>query len=435
MKKALAILLALALVGPAAFAEISDMFSIGSWGRALWDVAGKDGDNVESTLHQSWGGDAPRTSLTINGDADNVSYMLDIFANGSELGVGDNAYIEIRPFSPNFFFQAAILVGKSDINEARSDAAFGIYNWDRIGSANSDLMDQEGFIFDDLLDVDGGVSLRLYPVPGLTVGVGIPLMYSEANGTFIERDDDDEITNITFPMDKLDIANVWGNANYYISYELPANIGKIRVGYDSKVDVDLDGDRGDLSDLYDPWGIIGAAFEFTMVDNLYVAVGAKIPTHGEVLDGEWTEGDYGAAAQVNAYVNYNLGFFPLGFHVLFGSKINAWDQNKNRGAGDDGAFGFQIGLGIDWEIIENVPLFVDVRYANGVYMDNDSGDDNDCWTFGVGISKLWANAELGIAFEMATNGYGNPNGYHAALNSRGERDLTWAIPVKFEYSF
>ena len=117
MKKALVVLLALVLAGSLVFALEEAAIPFGSWGRALWNVAGGTNDEPVTDVHQSWGGAAPRTSLNVRGDSDNVSYALDIFGNGNGLGLGDNAYIEVRPGD-----WAALTLGKMDKNETRGDA-------------------------------------------------------------------------------------------------------------------------------------------------------------------------------------------------------------------------------------------------------------------------------------------------------------------------
>ena len=413
MKKALAILLCLALVGAGAFAGTSEYLSFSSWGRALWDVAGTSGEDIVSGVHQSWGGSAPRTSVTAWGGTDNVTYQLDLYNNGwTGIDLGDNAYIDIHPFGGmDIPFKMSWLMGKSDKNEARRDTTYGLWGFDRPGSVATESM--EGFIFMDMLDVGVGTSIRLYPIEGLGFG-------SLTIAAALDFGDGSEDS-----WKELDY--LWGNGNYYLNYKLPNNIGAISVGYNSTYYAD---------DNVDNWGIVNAAFEFTMVDNLYVAIGAKIAT--------LSEEDGGAAHQVNLYARYGfdgLGL-PLNLHVLFGSKINAADYYKDTYDG----FGFQVGLGVDYEVIENVPIFLDFRYANGVYMTNASAKNNDCITLGIGISKKWSNTELGVAFAMATNGYGydydlmnESTGLHGTsiYNSDGSRnsDLTWAIPVKFEYSF
>lgn len=399
MKKALVVLLALVLAGSLVFAQEASAITFGSWGRALWNVAGGTNDEPVTDIHQSWGGAAPRTSLNVRGDSDNVSYALDIFGNGSAISVGDNAYIEVRPGD-----WAALTVGKMDKNETRGDATFGIWNWDRIGVLRAGYADQEGWIFGDLSDANGfGLSARLYPIEGLTIGAALPL--SEGEGTAAT------------------LKNTYAkNANYFVMYNIDG-IGKIKVGYDTVPDgVERTTDGIPESKAY---GVINAAFDLVAVENFYFAVGGFIPTAtvwANETAASLATGRKEQDIRVNAYARYNLD--PFAFHVLFGTKINSYDEGENKA---DGAFGFSVGAGIDWNVMDNVPVFLDVRYANGVYMAHDSSDNNDCFTAAVGVSKLWSNGQLGIAFECATNGYGR--------YAHDADEFVWTIPVKFEYSF
>ena len=422
MKKALFAFLALSLVAFNAFADISNMFSIGSSGRAFWIPAvtsGVEGDDeIYSSLAQSWGSgttEAPRVQVSVRGDSDNVSYKFDVNGNGDGIGVGNNAYIEARPFSKDFPVQAALAVGKTYMNETRIDAVYGMYNWYRLGSVNSTyVVDQEGFIFPSLLDHgnDGRTlatfAARLYPVEGLTIGVGVPAPYNPSALTTAQA--------------------IWQDANAYIAYKI-GNIGKISVGYDGKK-ISATSSSSSISEYDKYWAVINAAFELTAVENLYIAIGGKIPT--KEATGDTSDG--GEAIQVNAYAKYSLAdIAPLTFHVLFGSKIMEWDDTSRDGRGNNDGFGFQVGVGVDWEVVENVPIFLDVRYANGVYMNQSSADKTDSVSVGVGVSKKWANGELGVAFELATHGYGRAYGY--SPTDRDPDSLAWAVPVKFAYNF
>lgn len=401
MKKALVVLLALVLAGSLVFAQEASAITFGSWGRALWNVAGGTNDEPVTDIHQSWGGAAPRTSLNVRGDSDNVSYALDIFGNGSAISVGDNAYIEVRPGD-----WAALTVGKMDKNETRGDATFGIWNWDRIGVLQAGYADQEGWIFGDLSDANGfGLSARLYPIEGLTIGAAIPLNEGHEGAATLA----DTYTKA---------------ANYFVMYNIDG-IGKIKVGYDTVAD---GVERTDLTEK--AYGVINAAFDLVAVENFYFAVGGFIPTGtvykafglDDLADPDFSLNDFAEEIRVNAYARYSMD--PFAFHVLFGSKINTFDVGDGK---SDGAFGFSVGAGIDWNVMDNVPVFLDVRYANGVYMAHDSSDNKDCFTAAVGVSKLWSNGQLGIAFECATNGYGR--------YAHDADEFVWTIPVKFEYSF
>lgn len=395
MKKALVVLFALVLAGSLVFAQEASGITFGSWGRALWNVASGTNDEPVTDVHQSWGGAAPRTSLNVRGDSDNVSYALDIFGNGSAISMGDNAYIEVRPGD-----WAALTLGKMDKNETRGDACFGMWNWDRIGVVGA--YSQEGFIFGDLSDANGfGLSARLYPIEGLTVGAGIPLN-TDKNGDPLSVNSVKDLAEGKFSDGSAaNFADTYIQGKYFVMYDI-ANIGKLKVGYDGRGNQD------------DAWGVINAAFDVIAVDNLYFAIGGFIPTKGTKDDGE--------PVQVNAHVRYNMD--PFAFHLQFGSKINQKDDAEGKA---DGAFGFVVAGGIDWAVLDNVLLNLDVRYANGIYMKGSSADNTDCFTAGVGIAKNWSNGQLGIGFECATNGYGRYD--HDA------DEFVWTIPVKFEYSF
>lgn len=88
MKKIISVLTGLALVAGAAMA---DGITFGSWGRGLWNVAANSGDDVVTDMHQSWGGLAPRTGISVSGSTENVGFAVDMFANGSGISLGDNA--------------------------------------------------------------------------------------------------------------------------------------------------------------------------------------------------------------------------------------------------------------------------------------------------------------------------------------------------------
>lgn len=399
MKKALVVLLALVLAGSLVFAQEEAAITFGSWGRAIWDVVAGTNDDPVTGVHQSWGGAAPRTSLNVRGDSDNVSYALDIFGNGKSLEMGDNAYIEVRPGD-----WAALTLGKMDKNETRGDACFGLWDWDRIGVVGA--YSQEGFIFGDLSDANGfGLSARLYPVEGLTIGAGIPMTTGKSAGEN-ELGITDDLVNAQIFAD-----TYTQMADYFVMYNIDG-IGKLKVGYDG---------RGYGTD--DTWGVINAAFDLVAVENLYFAIGAFIPTLGVKDDGE--------PVQVNAHVRYNMD--PFAFHLQFGSKINQADGAEGKA---DGAFGFVVAGGIDWEVLDNVLLNLDVRYANGIYMKASSADNTDCFTAGVGIAKNWSNGLLGIGFECATNGYGRYGTKGELANGAYDKDtFVWSIPVKFQYSF
>ncbi|WP_288959021.1 hypothetical protein [uncultured Treponema sp.] len=390
MKKIISVLTGLALVAGAAMA---DGITFGSWGRGLWNVAANSGDDVVTDMHQSWGGAAPRTGISVSGSTENVGFAVDMFANGANgIDLGDNALIWVKPIE-----QIKIVAGKKDQNELRGDAAFGLWNWDRIGAAGA--MGLEGWTFPDVFD-GNGVAVIAYPVDGLTVGAGIPLSL-EGTGATLE--------------------NTYAHgANYAAAYAIDG-VGTIKAAYMTKA-------TAKDSDLKDKdYGVIAAAFDLTMVDGLYASVGAQIPTahvffEPKSLDDKLKD----EPTVVNAYARYSLD--ALAVHLAVGTKLNTFDLNKTKKEdAADGNVGFAIGAGADYSLDNGIGFFGDVRYANGVYMKNTSADKSDCLTLGLGVEKNFSNGKIGIAFEGATNGNGR---YTYEDNA-----FAWEIPVKVEYWF
>lgn len=395
MKKIISVLTGLALVAGAAMA---DGITFGSWGRGLWNVAANSGDDVVTDMHQSWGGAAPRTGISVSGSTENVGFAVDMFANGANgIDLGVNALIWVKPIE-----QIKIVAGKKDQNELRGDAAFGLWNWDRIGAAGA--MGLEGWTFPDVFD-GNGVAVIAYPVDGLTVGAGIPLSL-EGTGATLE--------------------NTYAHgANYAAAYAIDG-IGTIKAAYMTKATAkDKDGKDKD-------YGVIAAAFDLTMVDGLYASVGAQIPTAHVFTSLDITDPMKPKVTDVptvvNAYARYSLD--ALAVHLAVGTKLNTFDMKKvmeGDDAASDGQVGFAIGAGADYSLDNGIGFFGDVRYANGIYMANTSADKSDCLTLGLGVEKNFSNGKIGIAFEGATNG----NGRYAYEDNA----FAWEIPVKVEYWF
>lgn len=384
MKKIISVLTGLALVAGAAMA---DGITFGSWGRGLWNVAANSGDDVVTDMHQSWGGAAPRTGISVSGSTENVGFAVDMHANGdSGISLGDNALIWVKPIE-----QIKIVAGKKDQNELRGDAAFGLWNWDRIGAVNAMVL--EGWTFPDVFDRNG-VAVVAYPIDGLTVGAGIPL---SLNGTGATLED-------TYAH----------GANYAATYAIDG-IGTVKAAYMTKAD----GTSRDAKKDSTSYGVIAAAFDLTMVDGLYATVGAQIPT-ASVNEFDSTI--------VNAYARYSLD--ALAVHLAVGTKLNTVDNSKTDDSKYDGNLGFAIGAGADYSLDNGIGFFGDVRYANGVYMKNTSADKSDCLTLGLGVEKNFSNGKIGIAFEGATNG---KNGY--GRYTYEDDAFAWEIPVKVEYFF
>ena len=401
---------------------LSAEVTFGAWGRALWVTAAnaystaEDKDVVVTDVHQSWAENAPRVGVNASGSSDNVGFSVDYHANGADGSnfPGDNCLIWVKPIE-----QVKFTVGKIDQNELRGDACFGLWNWDRIGAVSvAGTPDQEGWTFADYLDAGGnGVSISVYPVEGLTLGVGLPVKTNNANGKWNNgktQKDDGTWEFVEYgkgsgrPLDE-----VWGkNAAYVGAYKIEG-VGTIKAALKMHgAAKDKDGKEKES------WQTIAAAFDLTSVENLFVSVGARIAT----LNSQ--------AHEVNAYARYGVNE-ALTVHAIVGTKLNAYDAKKSA---EDKEFktglGFNAGVGVDYNLDGGIGLFADVRYANNIYAAGTSADKADCITLGAGVTKGFSNGLIGVAFEGASNGYGR-----YLCNPTKDPAFMWEIPVRFEYWF
>lgn len=387
MKKVITVAALAAAVAGLASADIS----FGSWGRGLWITAANSGDgDIVTDVHQSWGGDAPRTALAVSGDSDNVGFKFDIHSNASGIKQGDNAYIWVKPIE-----QVKLYMGNMDVNALRGDVAYGLWNWDRLGCVDKRI-GGEGWTFPAFVK-GSGVSIQATPVEGLTLVADIPLNLDGTGAKF---------------------SDTYGrSAKYAAAYDIK-DVGTFKLGLETKARATKAGETESKENVQ-----IDVAFDVTAVENASISVGARIPT----LSGATVEGDYN-----NPYVTLGGSYKAdaLTAHLLAGVAINAADTKENK----DDALGFSFGVGADYDLGEGLGVFADVRYANGIWMNSTSADNSDNLVFGLGVEKGWSNGKIGIAFEGSTNS----NGRYEYKDDKGADKadaFAWEIPVKFEYWF
>ena len=371
--------------------------TFGSWGRALWVTAANandkddDSNQIVSDVHQSWGGtSAPRTALSVHGSSDNVGFDLDIFGNGTSLGLGDWADIWVKPIE-----QVKIAVGQMDDTTLRGDCVNGLWGWDRIGCVDGD----EGWTFNGYFQ-NKGVNIQVTPIQGLLLGVAIPLVLDHKASW--EGDYDHNATAIK-KDNEYTLSGIYAHSAAYVGAYTIEGVGTIKAALKTEPK------SGDDSHVK-----LGVAFDLTAVENLFVSVGAKIDTLDKT------------AKIINAYGRYGVNE-QLAIHARVGTKLSTpytTDKNENK---DDG-FGFLAGVGVDYNLDGGIGLFADIRYANGIYFSGSDADNSDNLTFGLGVTKGYSNGLIGIAFEGSTN-----NGGRYELKDADA--FAWEIPVKFEYWF
>ena len=424
---------------------LSAEITFGSWGRALWITAAnsqektkmegteqKYEDAIVTDVHQSWGGAAPRTALGVSGNSDNVGFVLDIHSNGTSLEQGGNALIWVKPAD-----MIKLSVGKHDQNVLRSDAAFGLWNWDRLGPV---VTAGEGFIFSNYLDVQG-VDAVITPNENLTIGFALPLALDGSHSTSAVFDPDSKDPDY---ITKGSLQDAWLNSALVAAYKIDGT-GTVKAGLklhgngtttEKAMMTEFFGEKAvearekagktfSSTPIYTcnkdgkavkTWVELAAAFELTAVENLYASAGVKVPTLNT------------KPYEANVYAKFNANE-QLAIHGVVGTKINNLDSKKSAEESEyKTGFGFLAGVGVDYALDGGIGIFADVRYANGIYHKNTSADNSDCLVLGAGVTKGFSNGKIGAAFEGATNSNGR-------YNYKDSKQFAWEIPVVFEYCF
>lgn len=425
-------IVAMTALAAAAAGTLSAEITFGMWGRALWNTAANaNHDEVVTDVHQSWGGDAPRGGLSVQGKSDNVGVHVDFHANGtSGISLGDNNNIWVKPID-----QVKVTVGKMDENELRGDACFGLWDWDRVGTVSkAGVADSEGWIFPDIFDVNG-VNINVYPVAGLTVGaaVNVPLANSDTSPT---------------------VEHAWGHqAKYGMGYTVDG-LGTFKLGVVTQGDKlrKVKNNEGDLKSKKN-WAKIHAAAELNPTEQMTVKIGAAIPT---VSSGAYrsvsvtkrnTHGYDAAEATTNTYVCPEINTYfsfkasdALTIHFINGNKIDCADTYDKKGdkklsKKEKGHYGWLLGAGVDFNLENGIGFFGDVRYANDIYLHQNS-DDFGCLTTGFGVNKGFSNGSIGVAFETASNNQGRYTIKHHGSDYNVNKDaIAWSIPVRVQYWF
>lgn len=415
MKKLIGTVAVAALLATAAFAE---GISFGSWGRALWIVgtaqeAGEGDNTITSWLGQSWGGPSPRVGLSVSGSSDNMGFNVDFHANGNEgIALGDNCLVWTKPIE----MLKIIFAGKNDQNILRGDSCFGLWNWDRIGAVG--VEGEEGWTFPAILNRN--VTIVATPIEGLTVGAGVDCLMGSWGGL-----NPDEAADERF-VDQLGRKSAIAAA-YSIS-----NIGTAKIGFRG-LGKGYDKEGGYNADRKDAFEF-DAAFEFTMLEKVFIAAGVRLPlggTFGEATD-LYEDGDLYAwnTKPVMVTLHSRLSLIDnLTINVLAGLKLNSADLGATPADFKaSGAFGFRFGGEVEYSFSNGLGVFAEVEYANGIWMKSSSADNKDTLTFGLGATKGFSNGVIGVAFEGTTNNYGRQT-------LKNADDFAWEVPFKMEYWF
>lgn len=398
MKKLIGIAAIALAMAASAFAQEGISFS--AWNNMLY-VIGNDADGeVVSSFHQPWGKDGARYgSLNIVGNSEHAGFQVEIHfenwgdMNGNSFG---QLYAWIKPIE-----QIQIIFGKTDQNYLRSDNIYKLFDYDRLGQIGAL---NEGVTFDEF--EAQGILIVANPIDSLTLVAG----YNVDLGGGLKK-----------------ITEQIGHSGKFGAAYTIENIGTVKAGIWAQ-------ERGYNADGEEKNAVkVGAAFDLTAIDGVFITVGGKIP-----LGGTYVEPYDGAGFRINSPVEVNAGVGlylveNLGIQVNFGSKINAPKFGGNTTYKKDGQFGFLVQAGADYTFAEAWKVFAGVAYASDVYntfMGKDAWTIKDSLGFGVGIEKSWSNGSLGIAFEGVTN-----DGHSHWIDTDNGSEFNWCVPIRMNVSF
>lgn len=406
MKKALAILMVLALVASAATAEIT----FGAWGRGLFvpvQNTGADDEDNSATTAVSWGTPNPRIGMTIKGVSENAGFQIDWNSDGASFGISDQNKIWIKPVS-----MVTVSIGRVFDDTLRGNATFGAWDWYRAYSVVN-AIGSEDFVFGRIDTLNQGFVVSVAPMDALYIVASFNDLGKYQKTEYLLGD---------FQI----------QAGYTI-----ANIGQIRAGYKSVQQNEVEAAAGTTSTVWDDAnangaidagevtyvtvgaaaaqdaevaGTIEVAFKLTAIENLYADIGIRMVTNDDVQVN---------AKTVNLYASYKMD--AMKFHLI--SQVALYDDEFVVDAdGDEISLGYMAGVGIDYALANSINLAGDIRFLdkNASWIANNGAVDTDKMTvsYFAGITKGFSNGNIGAGVEVMTNA-----------------NTAFAIPVRLEYSF
>ena len=417
MKKIVAVIAAGAFLAAGAVAEIT--FS--TWLRVQNALVASDGDDTYAGSENSWGSVRyARVNIAGQDEDGRVGFKMDIYDEAGTISRGDNAYLWVKPIE-----QIKVAAGKWDSSEnwLRGDLCYGSWNWLR---PYNYLAEDEGLTFTGA-NSGTGLHVQIWPMDGLQIYIGIPL----DSGAISNGNEDDD-------------SGYWWNGTAQATYIS----SQVAVAYRiepiaSTIKVQYVGNYADESgrglDDGTSTGAIEVAFDFGMVENLYVTAGFRYRIMDDDLQAQWGSDTMKIAVGASYELGNVIGWDP-GFKISASGGVmmyNGWDDDPwNSGykqQEQDPRFWF--GVGLDLGIIEGLKLEADVRYlaeSSGKSWGAERGED-DSISFLIGLLySVTSNGEIGIAFQGATNGCG------FAADANWDRDLigpdgdefSWAIPLR-----
>jgi hypothetical protein len=380
MKKALAILMTLALVASAATAEIT----WGAWGRGVFVPAQSNGTDTTAITQASWTGN-PRIGFSVNGAADNMGFHVDLTGDVADVGIGDNAKIW---WKANDMF-------KLEIGKVQFDALRG-----KIG--DSSFKQYTGWICGD----EDVIFTRFYPACGAVVEI------TPAEGLVLAAAVDPSSAGMK-------AETVYQKIQVGAGYTI-AGVGQIRAQY-----------VGNTNDAADKMGRIEAAFAYTGVEGLTLDIGGKyfLPYTSTVAALTVT-----SAAPIQASVGANFKKDAFGLFARVDTAFAGSVKTSGSFLGINMESTANTGMSIKAYVVPSYSLdFATVGCDIGYSMTGDST------LTAAGTTSTVAKASSALGFCPYIE-KGNSNGkikagFAVQAPMTADAKLQWAVPVLLEYWF
>jgi hypothetical protein len=396
MKKALAILMTLALVASAATAEIT----WGAWGRGVFVAAQSDGTDTTAVTEASWSGN-PRIGFSVNGAADNMGFHVDLTGDVASVGIGDQAKIW---WKGNDMF-------KLEIGKVYFDALRGKIGDQSFARYIAPFNYGEDQIF-----------TRFQP------GCGAVVEVTPAEGVVVAASVDPSST-------KTKAETVYQKIQVGAGYTI-AGVGQIRAQYVGNTatfafaDVTIDADTGAIT-VADNAARIEAAFAYTGVEGLTLDVGGKYYLPVSVTESGMT---VTSAQPINASVGANFKKDAFG---LF-ARVDAGFAGSVKATGTGYSLENATAMFVKAYVIPSYALdFATIGCDIAYGMTGDSTTTATITGLGSATTTTKGTSTLGFCPYIQK---GNSNGYikagfavQAPMNT-GDK-LKWAVPVVLEYWF
>jgi hypothetical protein len=359
------------------------------------------GADTVGNVSESWGANSTRVGINIQGTSENVGFQIDINTDTGAPAAGDQAKIWAKPIP-----EVKMQLGRIFDDTFRGSTSWGAWNWLRYSGMTGD-----GSVFARVGEYgQTNFEVAVTPMDALTIFAGLG-----GNGLDLQA-----VTPET--------VEIFKNAQIGFGYTIE-NIGVLRaqyIGRATSVDTVTVGtdwviDQDPLSATYGTlilgevtttayenlYADINAAFKLTAVPNLKVDAGIFFASNKD---------DAGYQAKIATDVAYTMDALTL--HAMAFVQLPA----------DGSDMPMEFGVGVDYTLegSENIGLNADFRFQNE--FKSEIGDSEMSFLFGV--TKGLAKGKVGVGVEVTTGVFAGNQPAKDAID-----DMTWAIPILFEYSF